>query len=493
MAPVQLPLTLLGLEYPKGELIGEALPAEMFLDIVELMRDYPHWLTFGMTGSGKGLLGASIIREFWENGGKVVVIRCGAELEQMWMHYPITGHFKKLIERMGDAPHSYPVRGYVPVCEGDLPENLPDMFELYTIPLKSKTVSAELLSTISMVGLTEIGIDAVNGMIGELPKKANLVDLYLGIEDLIAGGFEARGLSFKIMKEVTQPSIHRIMYNLVKRLIMTESTHPLAMTNKKIKKILNNQKEITVFTQAFVPPNLKPFFALFPLKLVYDNAFGCKYPILVVATEVQEIMYDQEDRKLRTPATDLFNQMVTDIVKSGRKFGIHMLLDTQKIGDIAPKILSQCKKNSCQFEIDSTKDYNLLQRKKGDMEMSELNSILINLRHHANTGLFEYYNFSMERVFRIPLPVTEHPYEGNNSDFIGYVEQHDPDREWFEIAPVLKELDALIVDAARDKAAYLKPKKDKAAEELKRRMDDGEDEFDLSTLRRDAELLKRGL
>lgn len=475
---VPLPASLLSPYYERGYYERQQVPEERYLDIVELMRDNPHWLIFGMTGTGKGLLGSSIIEDWYEAGGKVVSIRCTKDMEHLFKKYPTDGAFKRHVENQrkeGYSPRGYPVKAYVPVCDGNLPKELPDFFDLYTIPLKGKTVTAELLSTISMVGLTDIGVDAVNEMLRGLPKRANVVDLYIGLEKLLEKGFVKHGLKFETIRKETRPSIHRIIYSLVKYLIMTDEKHKLAMTDERFEKILNNQKEISVFVQAFTPLQLQPFFSLLPLELVFQNAEKCEHPILLVATEIQQIMWNQaENRRNSNPAMDLFNKRVADLVRSGRKFNIRFVGDTQNLSDISPTFVGQAHKLSFHYEIESEKVYRQLGKKRRWMSLEDLNNTLLFLRHESKKALFEFFSFDKGKVFQVRIPRTAHPYEGNRSDFLQYVRSVDPKREWFKTAPICKELEAAIINTAMEKHDVLKPKSDVAALEIKKKMGDEE-------------------
>lgn len=462
----------------------------MYLDVVKLIRSNPHLFIFGKTGAGKGTLGASIIEELYEAGFKVVSIQCLGDMEHLFKRFPAEGQFKKLVMKRGDIPRGYPVEAYIPVCEGYLPEKLFPFGHLYTVPVVDEAVSAELLSVISMTGLTDIARDAINSLLRvNLPKGADLVDLYFGI-DALMHDFEFRGLPFEIMKEVSKPSTHRTIYIPTKYLFMGSAEHKLALTSDKFVDILNKQEEISVFVQAFAPRELRPFFSLLPLEYIFKNAARCKHPILIVATEIQSILGNLEEKRSRNPAMELFNTRMVDLVRGGRKYDIHFVGDSQIFSDISPKFLSQAYKLAMHYEVESEREYKILGKKRRWMKLEDLNNELLFLKHNPQAGVFEFFSFDTQRRYLVRLPKAALPYEGNKSDFMRYVERMDGKEGWYETAPICKGLAEIIVASARAKRDILAGKKDEAAEGFMEKMRDEERETTQpQALQRNEELI----
>ena len=477
MSAIPLPPSLSNPYFERGFHQQQQVPEEMYYDFVGNLRDTANHLLLGMTRVGKGVAGSGFIEAAYEAGYKVVVIYCPKSLEQMFKRYPADGSYGRLIRRRGDTQQGYKVEAYFPMCDGYTPEEVPNFFHPYTIPVVDSAVTAELLSVVNLVGLTPIGTDAINDLLRDLPKKADVVDLYLAVDDLLRKGYKKRGLEFELAKKETAPSIHRIIYSFVRHLLATAATHRLAMTSEKFVKMLNRQKEISVFTQAFLPDTqgaigLQPFYSLFPLELVFQNAQRCNHPILVCGTEVQDIMLSDEVTKSRNPAMKLFSLRVTNLMKRGGKYGIRTLLDTQNWSDMPPKFVSNAKLLIFHYEIEDEKAYRAFGRRKRWMKLEDLNNELLFLKHNSRRGEFEFFDFDSQRRFQVRLMKTAHPNELNKSDFFAYVRKVEPKREWVELAPIYAELDALVVNAAEAMKDVITTKKDAAAEEMKRRMDE---------------------
>ena len=463
--------------FPRGFYRSEAildLPQKYYSEI-KLLSSSPHWLEVGKTGSGKGIKMSSLVEEAFDAGYKVISIyNAGREIEHGFKRYPATKRFQKIISERGQIPRSFPVQIYTPACKGTTPDKLPDFFNLYTVPVSNyPTINAELLSIVNMVGFTDIAKIAINDTLASLNDDDNVADLYLALEKLIEGGYQVYGMDFDIVKERTRPSLHRILLAAIKTLFMSQASYEYALTNEKFIEILNNRDEISVFTQAFAPLPLHPFFSLLPLQYIFQNSTHSKHPVLLVATEIQKIM--QAKVSAANPANKLFSDWMIELVRGARKYNIHFVGDTQIYSTINPEFRSQASVMAFYSDIEDDKGLKDFGRKLRDKDrIKMLPDILHFLKHDPYNGVFEYYNFDKNRVYMVKLPTTAHPWEGNRGDFLWYVKKYDKECKWIPTNFIFDEVEEDIKDSTEEVKDYIKGRKDKPAKRLKEMITDDE-------------------
>ncbi|MFH1741329.1 MAG: hypothetical protein ABIH23_20180, partial [bacterium] len=250
--------SLIGEEYE--QIIADDSGAE-YNDPMKELRKQPHVINVGMTGSGKGMAIQRNIEDAYEKGYKIVSFKnWGREIEHGFKRYPVEGTFAKYVRRHGERPRGYPVRVWLPVVRGHVPKKIPPYFQLYTIPVAgSKAVNADLLSVISNVQVTDIGKQAIDDQLEKMNDDSNLADLYIAVHTVIKMGMVQLKLWFQTVDKRTIPSMHRLIFLPLNYRMMSHASHQLALTDKKFVDMLNDQKEISVFTQYFAPPALKPF------------------------------------------------------------------------------------------------------------------------------------------------------------------------------------------------------------------------------------------
>lgn len=470
-------VSLLDTDYPKGyyKHTKRRVP-QKYLDLSTLIMKYPHVLGVGNTGSGKGLFFSKQIENLYNEGYKIISIyNAGREIEHAYKKFRVEGKYAKRLRERGGKTQDYEIKVYCPVCKGFTPEKLPDFFELYTVPVANyPTINADLMSIINMVGLTEIGKDAINSVLGDFGEEDNLADLYYKIGRIIEEGYAELNLWFKIVGPKSRESMERIFFTLLKYRIMTDAKFELAMTDKKFQEIMNNQEEISVFTQAYTPKGLHPFFSLLPMQYVFENSQYCKHPILLVATEIQRIIRNPYNQRVN-PAQELFSNNLVELVASGRKYNIHFMGDTQILSKIHPEFVSQALLIAFYTDIMDDKDLRAYGKKMlYSDELSDLKDTLHLLQHDPENANFEYFIPILNRQFSVELPSTAHPHEANKSDFLDFVRQKDKEEGWVSTVDVYTEIEEAIrrtVEESGEIKAFITMRQNDISKEFAELMD----------------------
>ena len=424
------------------------------LDITKILRQFPHVLEVGMTGAGKGNNISEWIECAIDAGMKVVSIHNpGSEVEAAFKRYPTGGKYADLVKKRGRKPRGFDVKVYLPVCKGYTPNQIPDFFQPYTLPVSGyPTISPELLATVNMVGLTDISKDAMDGIMGSFSDTDNLAHFYYELNYMMEHGITDKEtkLWFSVITPRSRESLERIIFALLQKRMMTDAKYPLALTADKVQEMLNRQDELTVFTQAYLPNGLKPFACLHIMKAIFDNEQYAKHPILLVATEVQKILVNPERTRINS-AKELFTNMVADMGRAGRKFNIHLLVDTQILSSINPDFVSQALLAVFYTQIRDDNEMRMIERNAPYIDRQRLRRQIQFLRHDPKKGYFEYYVPALHQRFMVELPTTQHPWEGekgrkgrekgSQANFLKYVREHDRECTWGDTTYIYGEIE----------------------------------------------------
>jgi len=418
--PSPLPIQILGLENPKGYSADQQqIPEEMYLNIIELLRKFPHAIAVGNTGSGKGTYLSRQVENAIEDGMKVLSFHnSGLEIETAFKYWPAEGRYRKLLEKRGGIPKGYKVVVYMPVCKGYTPKKLPPdsenlQFKLYTVPIAGfPTMNSELFGMVNQIGITEIGKEAIDNVLERFSADDNLANFYYHLNRAIEEGLDDLKLWFKVASRQSRETMERIIFTLLKYRMVSSANFELAMTDKLFREILNRQEEISVFCQAYVPRRLQAFFTMLPLQYAFMNSEFCNYPLLMVANEVQRILANPEKRHIN-PAKEMFSNTLAETVLGARKFNIHFLLDTQILTNIHPDVVSQSLILGFYTKMRDRKELEAFSWNAAYLDkLRDLEDELLFLKHDPQKGIFEYYVPEFNRTYLVELPSTTHPWEG---------------------------------------------------------------------------------
>lgn len=104
---------------------------------------------------------------------------------------------------------------------------------------------------------------------------------------------------------------------------------------------------------------------------------------------------------------------------------------------------------------------------------SELLDVLHSLEH--SNGVYEYYSFEQDLEYRIRIPKAAHPWEGNKSDLLRYVELKEGTENWFSTEGVYEDYEDAIRETAIENMEIIKSferSEDKASKKLINEMEE---------------------
>jgi len=444
--------------YPTGTYASMNKPKHC--DLLE-MSVSPHLIIPGMTRTGKTLLTSSIIEEQYGEM-KIIHLHNPDVIEGGFKRFPAHGLFAEILKKQGIEPIGFDTKVYCPVDINRLPSQLPDFFELYSIPVDDyPNLWGENLS---ILGNAQTSTTVKSAFDVALQKTQNtrqptFASFFMEIQRVLKYGFETEiGATFRIADARSKQTIDRTLHKLAVASTISSGDCELAMTNDRFIKILDNISEISVFCQTFLPaywvdPTIKRFHVMYILEKIMKLADEVKHPILIVCNELHNLATDPagtQDMSARAVSSQ-----ITNLVKTIRKFNVRFVADSQTYSELNPWLVKECDVVS----FLNYGDYKL--RERAD-DPNKVDGILRSLHPDHKHGVYRYYHFGMDDVFSVQLPRSDHPMEGYQNLF--RIASNNGCK-WYDTKPLTEP----IVEGAKEAFHTTK----KAIEEMRREEEKG--------------------
>ena len=320
-----------------------------------------HGIVYGRTGTGKSVCLELLALSFWKAGWKVVDIwNSLGRLEGAWFSLPpdkwrnywnkllnggtvrnagkeikATGFCDELLEGLKDG---FPTKVMLPNSEG-IPENVPDNWNLYSIPFSDLDSSDfSLLFGDVLYGPKQV---LTKDALSKLNSDSTLLTFKLIVDRILSKGYtNVLGLPWKLADRRTQASMDRMLLSLFRSQMVTSEGNPMALN---LKAELEDTQNISVFLQNYIDDdNLRYFNVHWLYRRIVelmDKRQVKNRKVLIICRELSEIAPHNSPSPYQQQVTSLLGH----IVSRARGAGVTCFFDTQSPLNVNRLIASQCK------------------------------------------------------------------------------------------------------------------------------------------------------
>ncbi len=322
---------------------------EFTIGFVSPQKHKKNWLFCGLTGSGK-TTAAEKVCEISHNYKKYKIISAydsKQDLESCWCAFPTRGYLKNIlatsetcqgVEKEFVTPRGYQTNIFHPLCTR-LPQRLPSIFSVFTIPLAS--IDKACLQFLSETSERSVTLDVLHKLIQSIDPETTLPELLFSLRNSKDSKTkDVFGIESEIASKQMQKTALTIFLPFSTNKILSSSKNPLALTEKRICEIMNDQETFTVFSARYAEDRKTEFFVTLWLlrQLIKLKRAGKIKPDICVSLHDLHILcprFNTQDYE------KVMTNLVFEILTTCRGAGIEVVADVQDPTTLSQRLSGQ--------------------------------------------------------------------------------------------------------------------------------------------------------
>ena len=299
------------------------------------MLPYGNWRyhigVFGVTGMGKSVSVEALATRLYEMGWKIFDLYGGGRMEGAFYSLPSEYDFWKTPKRTRKGEileaTSYPTRLLFPMIKSRLPREIPNIGNVFTIPINSLD-EGDLYALIGNE-LSKSEKSVWNRLIEDkiIGKKSSGWDLLNSIRLSNKVISKSRGMVSTKVKAYGQDTLYYSFKPLVNEMLLSSAKNPLALD---LASEIKDRKTITTLITRYVPDRFVHFIINYFIRKIYELNDKLKKKIFFVIREIQDIL----PREAVTPQGLMVKRQIERVLRQGRGRRVFFLVDGQEPSQI---------------------------------------------------------------------------------------------------------------------------------------------------------------